>query len=74
MGGSEKELQELTERLDKTPTDAGYGKEIRSNESKILVNIIKPRPFTNIRMNVKVLEEVNQFKYLGFTQTKDETS
>ena len=45
--------------------------EHNSHKSKILVNSMKPRPSTNVRMNVKTLEEVYQFKYLGSTQTKD---
>ena len=46
------------------------------SKSKILLNSIKPRSFTNIPMNGKTLEEVDQLKYLGLgtTQTKDETS
>ena len=40
--------------------------EISSDKSKILVNSIKPRPSTNIQVG-----EVDQFKYLGSTQTKD---
>ena len=51
-------------------TAAGYGMEISSDESKIIVSSIKPIPSTNIRMNGKTLEEVDQFKYLGSTQTK----
>ena len=50
MGGSEWELQ-LTERLEKTA--AGYGMEISSDQSKILVNSFKLRPSTNIGMNGK---------------------
>ena len=46
LGGSEEELQQLTERVEKTA--AGYCMQISSNKSKILVNSIKPRPFTNI--------------------------
>ena len=45
QGGSEEGLQQLTERLDKAA--AGYGMEISSGKSKILVNNIKPRPSTN---------------------------
>jgi len=72
LGSSEEELQRLTERLEKTA--AAYGMEISSEKSKILVNSIKPRPSTNIQMNGQTLEEVDQFKYLGSTQTKDGTS
>ena len=45
-----------------------------SDNSKILVNSIKPKPSTNIWMNGEVLEEVDEFKYLGSTQTKDGAS
>ena len=38
LGCSEEELQQLTERLEKTA--AGYGVEIISDKSKILVNSI----------------------------------
>ena len=72
LDGSEEELQQLTERLGKTA--AGYGMEICSDKSKILVNSIKPRPSTNMWINGKMLEEVGQFKYIGSTQTKDGTS
>ena len=72
LGGSGKELQQLTERLEKPA--AGYGTEISSDKRKNLVNSIKPRSSTNIWMNGKVLEEMDQFKYLGATQTKDGTS
>ena len=72
LGGSDEELQQLTERLEKAA--AGYGTEISSNNGKTLVDSIKPRPLTNIWMNGKTLEEVGQFRYLGSTQTKDGTS
>ena len=45
-----------------------------SKISKILINNIKPRPSTNIRMDGKTLEEVDQFKNLESTETKDGTS
>ena len=48
--------------------------EISYDNSKILVNSIKPRPSTNVQMNGQTLEEVDQFKYVGSTQTKDGTS
>ena len=38
---SEEELQQLTERLEKTA--AGYGMEISSEKTKILVDVIKHR-------------------------------
>ena len=69
LGGNAEELQLLSERLEKTA--AGYSMEVSSDKGKILINNIKPRPPTNIWMNGKVLEEVNQFKYFGSTETKD---
>ena len=68
LGGSE-ELQQLTGRREKTAI--GYGLEISSDKSKIVINNIKPRPSTNVWMNGKPLEEVDQFQYLGSTQTND---
>ena len=55
LEGNEEELQQLTERLDKTA--ACYGMEINSDKSKILVISIKPRPSANIWMNGKRLEK-----------------
>ena len=52
-------------------TAAGYGIEIGSDKSKILVNGIKPRPSANVLMNRKVFEAVDQFRCLGSTQIKD---
>ena len=68
LGSSEDELQQLTQRL------AEHGIEISSDKSKILVNSIKPRPSTNIQMSGQTLEEMDQLKCLGSTQTKDGTS
>ena len=39
--------------------------DINSDNRKILVNSTKPRPSTNIWMNGKVLEEVEQLKDVG---------
>ena len=66
------ELQQLNERMEKNA--AGNGMKISSNKSKLVVYAIKPRPSTNIWINGKVLEEVDQLKYSGSTQTKDGTS
>ena len=52
-------------------TAAEYGMEINSDRSKILINSIKSGPSNKIRMNGKALEEVDQFKYLGSTESKD---
>ena len=51
LGGSEEELQQLTERLEMTA--AGYGMEVGSDKSKILLNSIKQRLSANIWMNGK---------------------
>ena len=48
--------------------------EISCNKSKSIVNNIKPRSSTNKWMNGKALEEVDQSKCFGSTQTKDGTS
>ena len=48
--------------------------EIRSENGKILVNPIVPRPSTNISINGQVQKEVDKFRYLGAAQTKHETS
>ena len=64
-----KNSQQLTERLQKTA--ATYDMEISFGQIKILVNSMKPRPSSNIWANRKALEEVDQFRYLGSTQTKD---
>ena len=49
-----------------------HGNQLR--QSKFFVNSIKPRPSTNMWMKWKTLEEVDQLKYLGSTQTKGGTS
>ena len=72
LGNSEEELQQVTQRLEETVAE--YGMEISSNKSKVLVNNIKSRPCTNIQMNGHMLEEVDQFTYVGSTQTKDGAS
>ena len=64
-----KELQQLTQRLEETAVE--HGMEISSEKSKIIVNITKPRPSTNIQMDGETLQEVDQFKYSGSTQTKN---
>ena len=72
LGDSEEKLQQLTERLEKLLLDMAW--KSAPTKAKILVNSIKPRPSTNISTNGKMLEDVDQFKYLGSTQTKDGTS
>ena len=69
LEGNEEELKRLTKRLEKNTSSVGYGMEISSEKCKILVNSIEPRSPTNIKMNGLVLEQVDQSKYLEFTQT-----
>ena len=72
MAGSEAELQDLTTRLEKA---AGrYGMEISSEKSKIMVNSNTHQAATSITLNGQMLEEVDSFKYLGATLTKDGSS
>lgn len=70
MGGSNQELQDLTNSL--ANSASAYGMEISSEKSKIMVNSTSSTP-ANITMNGKTLEEVASFKYLGATLTKDGT-
>ena len=60
LGSSEEELQQLTRRLEETVAE--YGMEIGSDNSKIIVNTIRPRPPTNMQMNGQTREKVGQFK------------
>ena len=48
--------------------------EISSEKSKTMVNSRDGSVHANIRMNGEILEEVDKFKYLGVTITKDGTS
>lgn len=72
MGGSESELQDLTTRLERASTMVGM--EVSSEKSKILVNSRTHQTPTNIRMNGQRLEEVDNFKYLGSSLSKDGSS
>ena len=60
LWGSQEEMQRLSEWLEKI--SAGNGLEMSSDKGKLLVNSIKVRPSTNIRMNESVLEEGDKFK------------
>ena len=68
MGGSNKELQDLTTRLENRA--GAYGMEMSSEKSKVLVNSAS-NTAAEIYMNGQQLEEVDAFKYLGATLTKD---
>ena len=48
--------------------------EISSEKSKTMVNSRYESVYGNIRMNGEILVEVDKFKYLGATITKDGTS
>ena len=61
MGGSNDELQDLTNRLIDIAT--AYGIEFSTEKSKIMTNSIN-NIRTDISMNGQKLEEVTSFKYL----------
>jgi hypothetical protein len=68
LGGSNAELQDLTNRL--TTSAGSHGMEVSSEKSKVMVNSDRDA-HAEITMNGEKLEEVDQFKYLGSTLTKD---
>ena len=68
LGGSNEELQDLTRRLEERA--GAYGMEVSTEKSKILVNSTNSVK-AEIFMNGQKLEEVDAFKYLGATLTKD---
>ena len=68
MGGTNNELQDLTNKLANRAN--AYGMEISAEKSKIMVNSTDDIS-ANITMNGEPLEEVHQFKYLGATLSKD---
>ena len=71
MGGSNAELQELTDKL---ATKAGaYGMEISAAKSKTMVNT-NSNTTANITLKGEELENVSSFKYLGATLTQDGAS
>ena len=71
MGGSNAELQELTDKL---ATKAGaYGMEISAAKSKTMVNS-NSNTTANITLKGEELENVSSFKYLGATLTQDGAS
>jgi len=71
MAGSNQELQELTNSLVR---NAGkFGMEVSSEKSKVMVNSTNAAT-CNITMNNQLLEEVDKFKYLGATISKDGSS
>ena len=68
MAGSNPELQDLTNRL--TDRAGAYGMEVSTEKSKVLVNSTTGST-AHILMSGEQLEEVDAFKYLGATLTKD---
>ena len=68
MGGSNSELQELTDRLSNSAK--AYGMEVSCEKSKVMVNGSE-NSTVQITMNGQQLEEITAFKYLGAVLTKD---
>ena len=67
IGGSNDELQELTDRMSNSARE--YGMEISSEKKKVMVNS-GDNTKVQIGMKGQQLEEVMAFKYLGATLTK----
>ena len=68
LGGSERELQVLTDRL--TQYAGAFGMEVSTEKSKTMVNSTNNLQAT-IHMNGEQLEHVNSFTYLGAVLTQD---
>ncbi|PVD37194.1 hypothetical protein C0Q70_04189 [Pomacea canaliculata] len=68
MAGSNNELQDLTDRLSRRAGPLWHGNKLR--KSKVMI-ISTTDSSSNIVMNGQKLEEVNSFKYLGATLTRD---
>lgn len=71
MASNETDLQTLTKRLDNAASQ--FGMEINTEKSQILVNGDASKR-TQISVGGQVLQEVEAFKYLGVTLTKDGSS
>ena len=71
LGGSNAELQALTDKL--TESAGSYGMEVSTEKSKVMVNSTNDVQAV-ISMNGEQLEEVDSFTYLGATLTKDGSS
>ena len=71
MGGTNKELQDLTNSLVAKAGDCEM--EFSTEKSKVMVNSTN-NISTNISMNGEQLEEVTSFKYLEATLTKEQKS
>ena len=72
IAGSNDKLQTLTNKLSNSASR--YGMQISTEKSKIMININNRNLYTKIQLYGKKLEEVDQFKYLGATITKDGSS
>ena len=72
MAGTNGELQALTDKL--AQTAGSYGMEISTGKSKVMVNSMNSDTHAIITMEGEQLEEVQNFKYLGATLSKDGTS
>ncbi|MGL4418375.1 MAG: reverse transcriptase domain-containing protein [Plesiomonas shigelloides] len=68
MAGSNTELQNLTNKLSRIA--GSYGMEISTDKSKVMTNSTNDRN-NKIYVNGQRLEEVNSFKYLGASLSKD---
>ena len=71
MGGSNGELQDLTNRLVDRAT--AYGMEVSTEKKSMIMTNSTNSNSADISMNVPKLEEVTSFKYLGATLCKDGT-
>lgn len=70
MGGTNTELQDLTDRLDTRAS--AYGMEISGEKTKAMINSTSNTK-VNINLKGQPLEEVDRFKYLGAILSKDGT-
>ncbi|KAI8497134.1 hypothetical protein Bbelb_250830 [Branchiostoma belcheri] len=73
LGGSNAELQSLTDKLNQSA--GSFGMEVSTEKSKVMVNSsTRDEMYSTIFMNGEELETMDSFTYLGGTLTKDGTS